>query len=204
MKRNWLQILVYVFICILFVWNTSCNSKQGSTTQNESKATVKLEDAEMKALTEMFNYFVKTDLQPITKDGENDDQLFTFGVHYFYVFEKGKFEKANMEEGLNMKIKISLVNELIAKYFGKEIKEPLNMDGHITYKDGYFYTRESDSPEASAKIEELSDNGDGLYTAIVGIYSPVTGEIDKTSNFMKATIKKVDGRFILIDWQKKQ
>jgi hypothetical protein len=203
--------LVFCGLSALFLIScfTSCNQTSKKPDRNENNLEtlqqnnheVKLSAGEQKDLDEFFNKIVVCGLPHFTKDGLSNEDMISFAVICLYNFDINKFEKVdNSKDGISKKIKRNFVNEICKEFFGKDLKEPKTSES-ILYKEGCFWIGDSDAPEVSAKLEKLTENGDGTYLANIGIYSPDDANINKPSGTAKATLKKTDDHYILIDYQ---
>jgi len=208
-----MKSLTRPFFCVLFVTilifscNDTTNNKDQNNTDSLSNVT-NTEDKrtdELKKLDEFFNVIINSDYKSFKKGSISNETLLRFGVYYWYNFKLNKIEEIQSNEGISSyKIKNNMVNDIAFEYFGEKITEFKPFDD-IVYKDGAFLLDGSkhlglmDNP--SAQCLELVDNGNGIFTATVGeLFQEVT--YSKGPKYT-ATLKKVDGRYILLDFQNK-
>jgi hypothetical protein len=202
--------LVFCGLSALFLISccTSCNQTSKKSDRNENNLEtlqqnnpeVKLSAGEQKDLDEFFNKIVVCGLPHFTKDGLSNEDMISFAVICLYNFDRNKFENVEEKDGITKKVKRNFVSEVCREFFGKDMEKPVSYE-LILYKEGYFWIGDSDAPTVSAKLETLTDNGDGTYLANIGIYSPDDANSNKPSGTAKATLKKTDDHYILIDYQ---
>jgi hypothetical protein len=183
---------------------------------------VKLTLKEKKELNTFFSNFSEVFVEPFAKDKISDIKLIEFSIYHNYKNNEKRFVKGGKE--YQVKIKTSYIDETVMKFFGKEIKKHQSVaDSGIDYKDGWYYTTDASGEEYDfSQIVSLYDNGNGLYTAIVNVYSAGSGwvgdthaneniwkkaspdDVPQVTDRMKATLQKVTengrSRYILIDY----
>lgn len=183
---------------------------------------VKLTPAEKKQLNTFFSNFSEVFLEPFAKDKISDTELIEFSIYHNYKNNEKRFVRGGKE--YQVKIKASYIDETVMKYFGKKITKHQSIDDSgIEYKDGWYYTTDATGEEYDfSQIVSLSDNGNGMYTAMVNVYSAGSGwvgdthadekawknaspdDVPRVTQVMKATLQKVTengkSRYILIDY----
>jgi len=195
----------YVLFVSLLIISCTDTKKKIKDTDTSSNTTI-VEDnrpAELKELDGFFDVIINSDYKSFKKEKIDNVAMLKFGVYYWYNFKVSELEKTSSNDGRPIyKIKNTKVKDIVNEYFGTEITEYKTFD-EIEYKDGNFLLDGSknlglmDNP--SAQCLDLTDKGNGIYFATVGeLFQEVT-----YSNGPKyrATLKKVDNRYILTDFQ---
>lgn len=194
----------------------------GTAFTEENCREIQLAPSEKKLIDTFFSNFSEVFLKPFDKEGITDSEMIQFGVMHNYRNNGKRFIKG--EKGYQVKIKASFVDESVEKFFGRKIGKHQPVD-NIDYKDGwYFITEASGEIFSFSQLAGLCDNGKGLYTATVNIYTAGSGwtgdvhgtakewgmassdDVPELSEVMTATLHKLTekgrSRYILVDYVK--
>lgn len=185
---------------------------------------VKLSVSEKKQLNIFFSNFSEVFLEPFAKDKITDKALIAFSVSHNYRNNEKLFVKGGKE--YQVKIKASYIDDTVMKFFGKKISKHQSVnDADAEYRDGWYYKTEASGEEYDfSQVVSLHDNGDGIFTATVNVFSAGSGwtgnvhgnekewkkaspeDVPQITQVMKATLKKVTekgkGRYILMEYIK--
>jgi hypothetical protein len=238
MTMNCKKVFSLVFIIPLFLFLNSCSSGDKNTDikKDSIKNTVEQPvydtiaksqeinqtQSEKRELNKYFSYFSEVFMEPFEPDALSDKSMIRFSVFHNYRNNERIFERS--KDGMKAKIKESIVDETAIKFFNKKIIKHQKLEG-IEYSKGYYLIDEAGGEAyVFSQVEKFTDNGNGIYTALLNVYTANSGwtddpngnvqewkksangdEIPELTGQMEATIKKVteDGksRYILLSYK---
>jgi hypothetical protein len=223
MKKSLLLPTLFLFLVLSVSCNTS-NSSEGQTNSQDSLSSgkaIQLTNQEKAELNSYFTCFSEIHTAFFKKDNIPDSVLIRFGVYYNYRNHFDKFKQ--LEAGAKASIGEKQVADTAVRFFGAKIIKHQAIED-IEYKNNSYIIFNSDGEAYRfSQIRELTDTGQGIYDALIEIFSASSGftgdinsspekwkssgneeEVPTSEGKIKAKIKKIEEqgktRYILLEY----
>jgi hypothetical protein len=222
------NLLLLQCLFVTLVLSVSCNTTNGSGVQANNQdsipvgKTLELTNHDKADLNRFFTCFSEIHLPFFTKDNIPDSVLIRFGVYYNYRNHFDMFKQ--LESGAKASIGENQVADTAFRFFGSKINKHQAIEDIAYKKNNYIIFNSDGEVYRFSQVRELSDTGEGVFDAMVEIFSASSGftgdinaspekwksagndeEIPSSEGKIKAKIKKITEQgktnYILLEYQ---